>query len=148
VAREKAKGKRSATPRVEKLPEPPFWGVRVLEDIPLREVFPCMDHTSLFKLSWGVRAKTKEEYEELLAEFRPKLEELQDEAVEKKWLRGKAVYGYFPVVGEGETLVVLDPKDPARELTRMEFPRQPDSPWLCLPDYFRSRGDGLDVACF
>lgn len=148
AAAARSRGRRSATPRLEAVPAPPFWGTRVLADIPMFDVFPCMDHASLFKLSWGVRSRDREEYERLLAEFRPRLAALEAEAVEKHWLEGKAVYGFFPVHGDGDTLVVLDPGGSGAELVRFDFPRMPDSPWLCLPDYFRRAGDGPDVAAF
>jgi 5-methyltetrahydrofolate--homocysteine methyltransferase len=148
AAAQRARGKRSATRRLDPVPAAPFAGTRVLEDIPLFDVFPCMDHASLFKLSWGVRSRDRAEYERLLAEFRPRLAALETEAVEKRWLEGKAIYGFFPVHGDGDALVVLDPGGSGKELVRFEFPRMPDSPWLCLPDYFRPAGDGTDVAAF
>ena len=53
----------------------------------------------------------------------------------------KAAYGIWPAAGDGEMLILYDPEDPERELTRFEFPRQPDRDRLCLADYFR-RADG------
>jgi 5-methyltetrahydrofolate--homocysteine methyltransferase len=146
AAAARARGKRSATPRLDALPTPPFRGTRVLAEVPMPEVFPCMDHTSLFKLSWGVRSKDRAEYERLLAEFRPRLAALEVEAVEKRWLVGQALYGFFRVHAEDDALVVQDPAGGAP--VRFEFPRMPDSPWLCLADYFRPAGDGEDVIAF
>ena len=48
-----------------------------------------------------------------------------------------AVYGYFPVHSENNTLIVGDPADPAREITRFDFPRQRRDSRLCLADFFR-----------
>jgi 5-methyltetrahydrofolate--homocysteine methyltransferase len=45
-------------------------------------------------------------------------------------------YGYFPANGDGNDLVIFDPSDPAVELARFNFPRQPARERLCLADYF------------
>jgi len=59
------------------------------------------------------------------------------------------VYGYFPVQSQGHDLIVYDPADRARELTRFVFPRQPERERLCLSDYFRSvESETYDVAAF
>ena len=36
-------------------PAPPFWGTKVLEDIPLDEVFALLDLDELYRLQWGGR---------------------------------------------------------------------------------------------
>src|SRR5713226_652016 len=35
------------------IPQPPFWGPRVLERIGIEDVAPCMDLNTLFRLHWG-----------------------------------------------------------------------------------------------
>ena len=84
---------------------------------------------SLFRLHWGVRKIDDRERQRLLdAEFLPLLEELKAEAEREGWLRGLAVYGFFPAVADRNELVVLDPTDPKHEdeLVRLPFPRQPE----------------------
>ena len=50
------------------------------------------------------------------------------------------VYGYFPAVAEGDTLVVLDePRADAAERARFTFPRQRRDRHLCLADFWRPR---------
>lgn len=50
------------------------------------------------------------------------------------------VYGFFPVVSEGNAVVVLDKDEPdAQERTRFVFPRQKRDRRLCLADFFCSR---------
>jgi cobalamin-dependent methionine synthase I len=34
------------------IPEPPFWGVRVVKDYDLREIFHYINDTALFKNQW------------------------------------------------------------------------------------------------
>ena len=62
-----------------------------------------------------------------------------------RYLRPQAVYGYFPVRAEGDTLLVLDPSDNAQVVDRFEFPRQPEGERLCLADYFATE-DGKPTA--
>jgi 5-methyltetrahydrofolate--homocysteine methyltransferase len=58
----------------------------------------------------------------------------------------RALYGYYPCAAAGDTLVIFDPDDPARELARFPFPRQPDGGRLCIADYFRPRPAGSEDA--
>jgi 5-methyltetrahydrofolate--homocysteine methyltransferase len=125
-------------------PEPPFWGVRLLEDIDLDEVYACMDLKSLYRLSWGVRHMGKPDYEKIIKErFEPLRLELQEEAKRKRLLLPGVVYGYFPCRAEGDKLIIYDPDDGQREIETMNFPRQDSKKRLSITDYFRS--DRLDV---
>ncbi len=128
-------------------PRPPFSGARQI-DLPLSEVFPHLDLNTLFRLHWGLRKIDERERQRLIAtEFMPLLEELKSEAAEAGWLQGRGVYGYFPAVADGNTLVILDPGDPKfeNELTRIAFPRQPGGERLCLADYFQRLGGLPDM---
>lgn len=134
------------------IPVPPFWGTRVLSGMPLDDVWPCLDLKSLFRLSWGARDANGEKWVALLRdEFNPRLERMKRQfgAVGedgKRVIDPKVVYGYFPCQSEGESLIVYDPSDPQKELTRFSFPRQPDGERLCLADYFASTESGkMDV---
>ncbi|MGI8551583.1 MAG: dihydropteroate synthase, partial [Dehalococcoidia bacterium] len=131
------------------IPEPPFWGVRVLEQIPLDGIFECMDLNTLFRLHWGGKLHG-EEYNRLLdEEFRPLLERLRRETAEHGYLQPKAVYGYFPANSDGNDLIVFDPVEQSREIARFNFPRQPSRERLCLADYFAPLSSGRrDVAAF
>ena len=51
-------------------------------------------------------------------------------------LEAAVVYGYFPCVSDGDTLIILD--DAGNERTRFTFPRQRRDRHLCLSDFFRS----------
>jgi len=131
-------------------PRPAFLGARQIE-IPLEEAWPSLDLNTLFRLHWGVRKIAEGERQRLLdAEFIPLLEELKAEAVRDGWLRGLAVYGFFPAVADGHELVVLDPSDPKHEdeLVRLPFPRQPGGEKLCLADYFQPIGGRPDLIAF
>jgi 5-methyltetrahydrofolate--homocysteine methyltransferase len=131
-------------------PRPAFLGARQIE-VPLEEAWPELDLNTLFRLHWGVRKIADSERQRLLdSEFLPLLGELKSEAARDGWLKGLAVYGFFPAVADGNELVVLDPSDPKHEdeLVRMAFPRQPGGEKLCLADYFQPIGGRPDLVAF
>jgi 5-methyltetrahydrofolate--homocysteine methyltransferase len=49
----------------------------------------------------------------------------------------KAVYGYFPAAGDGNTVVLFDPEDSSREIARFDLPRQDKANGLCIADFLR-----------
>jgi 5-methyltetrahydrofolate--homocysteine methyltransferase len=129
------------------VPEPEFWGVKVLERIPLGELFPLIDLNTLYRLHWGAKNAKGEEWDELVTgQFEPRLERYQQEALAGGWVRPAAAYGFFPAGSAGDALVLFDPEDPGRELTRFDFPRQEARDRLCLADYFRPVDAGASDA--
>jgi 5-methyltetrahydrofolate--homocysteine methyltransferase len=154
-ALEFARKRREATPadgaqrisavksRLVEVPVPPFWGTNVIREIDLREVWPCFDLRSLYRLSWGATNTKGDAFERLVREeFEPRLARYQDEAVRDGWLQPRVVYGYFPAAGSGNDVIVFDPGDPTREIARFTFARQPGGEHLCLADYLREPRDG------
>ena len=145
-------GERSDVRADNALPTAPFYGVRVLRDIPLHEVFELLDLDELYRLQWGGRG-SGEQYEATVRnEFKPTLDRLTAEAKRDRWLVPQAVYGFFPVQSDGNDLIVYDPaayqSDGAslREIARFHFPRQEGRERLCLADYFRStQSSDVDV---
>jgi 5-methyltetrahydrofolate--homocysteine methyltransferase len=145
---EKAKAARSARgnggpSRDVDIPTAPFLGVKVLDRLPLAELFRYIDRNTLYRLHWGARNSKGESWEQLVnAEFEPRLARYQTEALAGGWTTPRAVYGYFPAAADGDTLVIYDPVDVARELERFDFPRQADRDGLCLADYFARVEEG------
>jgi 5-methyltetrahydrofolate--homocysteine methyltransferase len=125
---------RSAARTDAPVPTPPFWGVREIP-VDLDEVYRHLDTHVLFKLHWGGKGKKGEEWQALLREdFRPRLERMWRE---QDYLHPRALLGFFPCYAAGNEIVVLDPEDRARELTRLVCPRQPRGERICLADFFR-----------
>jgi 5-methyltetrahydrofolate--homocysteine methyltransferase len=117
-------------------PEPAFTGVKVLDRIPLAELYPLIDLNTLYRLHWGAKNAKGEEYERLKREeFEPRLERYKQEALAGGRVRVRAAYGFFPAAADGDDVVVHDPDEPAREIERFTFPRQSDRQQLCLSDY-------------
>ncbi|MGW6397627.1 methionine synthase [Streptomyces sp. NPDC055134] len=135
---------RSDTSTDNPVPEPPFWGTRVIKGIQLKEYASWLDEGALFKGQWGLKqARTGDgpTYEELVeTEGRPRLRGWLDELHTKNLLEAAVVYGYFPCVSKGEDLIILD--DQGNERTRFTFPRQRRGRRLCLADFFRPEESG------
>jgi 5-methyltetrahydrofolate--homocysteine methyltransferase len=129
------------------IPKAPFLGVKTLERLPLDHLFRFIDLNTLYRLHWGAKNAKGEQWDRLVKdEFEPRLNRYKTESLSGGWLRPKAVYGFFPAAAEGETLVIFDPADPAREIERFPFPRQSDRDELCLADYFvPAEGNARDV---
>jgi 5-methyltetrahydrofolate--homocysteine methyltransferase len=130
------------------LPEPPFWGAKVVTDIPLDVVLQYLSKPELFRLSWGAKNQQGTEWEKTQAEFEARLAQMTKQALQEKTLNPAAVYGYFPCNADGDDLVVWDYKQlpELHEVARFSFPRQNTGEYLCISDYYEPvNGRGVDV---
>jgi 5-methyltetrahydrofolate--homocysteine methyltransferase len=132
------------------VPAPPFWGSRVIKGVPLADYASLLDERATFMGQWGLRSSRGDgpTYEELVeTEGRPRLRMWLERAQAEHLLEAAVVYGYFPVVSEGDDLVLLaEPSIDAAERYRFTFPRQRHGRHLCLADFFRPRESGeVDV---
>ena len=123
------------------IPEPPFWGSRVIRAMPLEIVLRHLHKAELFRLSWGAKNAQGAAWQKLAAEFEARLERMSKAAAKKATLQPQAVYAYLPVNGAGDELIVWDAEAYAQsgqkvESARFAFPRQPDGDFLCISDYF------------
>lgn len=146
----------------QQIPHPPFFGMRMEDDISLEAIYPFINEVALFRGQWQMKRGSlkPEEYAELVEKIvRPDFERLKDEAVSKKLLVPKAVYGYFPCQSSGNDLIIyrpesIDPTDLSsarglQEWLRFSFPRQRADRHLCLADFFRPVESGkVDVVAF
>ncbi|MFZ0200280.1 MAG: methionine synthase [Candidatus Sulfotelmatobacter sp.] len=159
------------------IPEPPFWGVRV-KHYDVRDVFPYINETALFKNQWQLKTASQADYVRLVEEkFRPIKKKLEEEVAESALFDPKVVYGYFPCQSEGNDVLVYEVPstesrvasqdaagrtagsslsrgmtktgEGARELLRFTFPRQREGRRLCISDFFASKSSGrMDVLGF
>ncbi len=138
-----APGRSAVKERRVVVPVPPFWGSRLLREIDLREVWPCFDLRSLYRLSWGGANTKGVAFDRLVAdEFEPRLHRYQAEALAGDLLEPRVVYGYFPAAATGDEVILYDPADAGAEIARMKFPRQAGGEHLCLADYVRDPKGG------
>jgi 5-methyltetrahydrofolate--homocysteine methyltransferase len=149
---------RSDTPRDNPIPDAPFLGSRVVENIPLDSVFPYINPTALFSTQWQLKRgpRSKAEHEAYLQEHAwPVFDKLKARCIEEGILQPAVVYGYFPCMSEGNDLVVFDATDPDKEIERFTFPRQNTRRALCIADFFKDeseckalgRKDVLGLSC-
>jgi 5-methyltetrahydrofolate--homocysteine methyltransferase len=129
----------------EEAPQPPFWGYKTIQYMPLEIVLQYLHKPELFRLSWGAKNAHGEEWQKLEAEFEARLDRMSRAALRDKSLLPKAVYSYFPANSDGDDLVIWNPEPfqnangraPEKiEIARFGFPRQPDGEHLCISDYF------------
>ena len=133
------------------IPNPPFFGSRVVKGIQLSDYAGMLDERALFVGQWGLKGN-RGEYENMVeAEGRPRLRSLLNEVQSSGWLNAAVVYGYFPCYSEGNDLVILhhEGEQKGKERTRFTFPRQTRDRRLCISDFFASKDSGkTDVVAF
>lgn len=148
------------------IPAPPFWGIRVKKDYDLRELFPYINETALFKNQWQLKTASQEDYARLVEEkYRPIRKELEEEIIAGGLFQPRVVWGYFPAQSEGNDVIVYGcgatgvsarPNDSSTsaggdaraytELLRFTFPRQREGRRLCISDFFASKSSNkMDV---
>jgi 5-methyltetrahydrofolate--homocysteine methyltransferase len=142
---------RSAVRDDAPIPVPPFWGSRVVESVPLDDVFAYINEVALIRGQWQVRKgkMNEEEYRQLLeTRVHPELAALKSRVKQEGLLQPKVVYGYFPGQSSGDDLIIYE-EDRKTERVRFTFPRQKGDRHLCLADYFASRESRrMDVVAF
>jgi 5-methyltetrahydrofolate--homocysteine methyltransferase len=141
--------RRSDVATDNQVPNPPFYGSRVVKGVALNDYSQMLDERALFLGQWGLKGK---DFESMATEEgRPRLRSLLNEVQSKGWLNAAVTYGYFPCYSEGNDLVILHHEGDQKgtERVRFSFPRQSRDRRLCLSDFFRSKDSGeLDVVSF
>ena len=138
---------RSDVARGGPVPTPPFLGSRVVKGLKLADISGWLDERATFMGQWGLRgASGGPSYEEMVeTEGRPRLRYWLDRLHTDSLVEPAVVYGYWPCHSEGNTLILGDPEDPSREVTRFDFPRQTRDRRLCLADFFRDAREAADL---
>jgi 5-methyltetrahydrofolate--homocysteine methyltransferase len=133
---------------------PPFLGSRVVKGLSLDDIAAFVNETALFRNQWHYRPEqhadgTTETDDEFKARIRPVLREQLAAAKASGVLVPQVVYGYFPVNGDGDELVVWADERRSVELARFRYPRQKAAPFLCIADFFRPiESREIDYAAF
>ncbi|HFD15992.1 MAG TPA: methionine synthase, partial [Rhodospirillales bacterium] len=143
VDRETIRLRREELNREVAVPEPPFFGPRLIERVPVEALLPWLNEQMLYQFHWGYE-KQGRRHEEFLAwarkALRPVLEELLEEDRKLGIFAPSAVYGYWKAAGEGNDLVLFD-ESGAREVARFRLPRQRRPGGLCIADFVRDIAD-------
>jgi 5-methyltetrahydrofolate--homocysteine methyltransferase len=130
---------------------PPFTGSRVVKGLSLDEIAAYVNETALFRNQWQFRPESGETDDEFKARIRPMFRQQLAAAKASGILVPQVVYGYFPVNGDGDALIVWESEARDAELCRYRFPRQRQDPYLCIADFHRPWDGGageVDFAAF
>jgi 5-methyltetrahydrofolate--homocysteine methyltransferase len=128
---------------------PPFIGSRVMKGISLDEIAEYVNETALFRNQWQYRPLEGENDEDFKSRIRPELREQLAQAKATGILVPQLVYGYFPANGDGNDVVIWTDESRTTERMRFSYPRQDESPYLCIADFFRPIESGeVDYASF
>ncbi|MSO31533.1 MAG: methionine synthase, partial [Ilumatobacteraceae bacterium] len=128
---------------------PPFLGSKVVKGIALDDIAAYINETALFRNQWQFRPEKNETDEQFKERLRPMLREQLAAAKASGVLVPQLVYGYFPVNGDGNELVVWTDETRTTERTRFAYPRQKVEPYFCIADFFRPISSGeIDYAAF
>ena len=140
----------------ERIPTPPFWGTKVITDMPLDVVLQHLHKPELFRLSWGAKNTRGDDWTKLEAEFEERLRVMTKDAIANQTLKPQAVYGYFPCNSDGDDLIIYDPEgmsdapdgdNTLTEIARFSFPRQENGEFLCISDYYADVASGQVDVC-
>jgi 5-methyltetrahydrofolate--homocysteine methyltransferase len=136
------------------VPAAPFYGSRVIEDVPLDQIYPFINTVALFRGQWQFKKGTRSdaEYQAQIDEtVMPIFQRLQATCRDEEILKPQVVYGYYPCNSHGDDLIVFDPEDHDREVERFTFPRQTKRDRRCISDFFRpvesGEKDVLGMSC-
>ena len=128
---------------------PPFLGSKIVKGIPLDEIAEYVNETALFRNQWQFRPESGETDEQFKERIRPQLRAQLAAAKSSGVLVPQVVYGYFPVSGDGNDLVVWADTSRTTERCRFPYPRQQEAPYYCIADFFRPiESDEVDYAAF
>lgn len=127
------------------IPKAPFYGTRVVKEIPIDEVFAYIDEVALFRGQWQFKsgAMSRDEFrKDTEIKVRPIFNRIKQEVRDKNLLHPQVVYGYFPCQADLNDLIIYQ-EDQKTERLRFHFPRQPHRKRWCLSDFFRTRESGI-----
>ena len=131
--------------RGTEVPDPPFWGPRVVEDVRAEALVPFLNERMLYQFQWGYR-KNGRSLDDYMAwarkELTPLLRRMLDLVKQDAILLPRAVYGFWPANAEGNDLILFDPERPSREVARFALPRQARAGGLCIADFVRDVASG------
>jgi 5-methyltetrahydrofolate--homocysteine methyltransferase len=136
--------RREELAKAVEVPTPPFWGSRIVEDVPLNLLTPYLNERMLYQFHWGYRKQGRSLSDYLAwaaGELKPILDDLLQRCADEAILRPKAVYGYWPAQADGNDLVLFSPDDD-HEVARFSLPRQNRQGGVCVADFFRDQATG------
>ncbi len=131
------------------IPRLPFYGARVVKDIPIDAVFPYIDEVALFRGQWQFKSGVmpRDEFRKWTEDHvRPIYDRIKQKCRDMNLLNPAVVYGYFWAQSDKNDLIIYA-EDKKTQILRFHFPRQTARKRWCLSDFFRSVDSGqMDIA--
>ena len=106
------------------------------------DIAAFLNETALFRNQWGFRPENGEDDASFKEGVRGLLRDQLATAKAGQLLVPQVAWGHFAANADGDDLVLFEDESRTRELMRYTFPRQTESPWLCISDFFRSVDSG------
>ncbi len=136
--------------------KPKNLGTHTLRDFPLDRLVPYIDWTPLFR-SWDLHGK----YPEILSDavVGPQATELFADAQkmltvlrEEKWLEARARFGLFPAHSQGDDIILYDPEQPEKPISklltlRQQLQKKAGQPNIALSDFMAPSTVGYQDYC-
>jgi len=122
--------------------KPPFLGSRVAKGMAIDEIATFLNETALFRNQWGFKPVGGEDDASFKERVRSLLRDQLSTAKAGQFLVPQVAWGHFAANADGDDLVLFQDESRTNELMRYSFPRQTESPWLCISDFFRSIESG------
>jgi 5-methyltetrahydrofolate--homocysteine methyltransferase len=141
---EAIKLKRAELAKQVDVPTPPFWGAKIIDNVPVKALIPYLNEQMLYTFHWGFKkaGKSLDEYWKWVdAEVKPILKRLLEECERENILQPKAAYGYFKCAAQGNDIVLFD-ESGNKEVGRYRLPRQDKDGGICVADFFRDIDSG------
>jgi len=120
-------------------PRAPFYGRRVVKNIPLTEIAPLVNKSALFAGRWQMKPQnfSKDAYQKMIKTFfEPEFEKLLRLTTTEKLLTPAVVYGYFACNSEDNSLHVFEKPADATAQAIFHFPNRTETNGTSLADYF------------
>jgi len=133
-------------------PVPRFLGLKVIDDLPLRELVRYIDWMPFFN-AWEFSGTFPAILDdpgkgEAARALWKDAQQMLDQVLRERWLRARAVLGFFPANSTDDDIEVYAAADREQVAWRLHHLRQqkqkpPGRPQLCLADYVAPRGSGV-----
>jgi 5-methyltetrahydrofolate--homocysteine methyltransferase len=133
-------------------PVPRFLGLKVIDDLPLKELARYIDWMPFFN-AWEFSGTFPAILDdpakgEAARALWKDAQQMLDRVLRERWLRARAVLGFFPANSTGDDVEVYAGADREQVAWRLHHLRQqkrkpPGRPQRCLADYMAPRGSGV-----
>jgi 5-methyltetrahydrofolate--homocysteine methyltransferase len=129
-------------------PVPKQPGITVFDDIPLTELLPVIDWTPFFQ-AWELHGHYPAILDDPVVgtqatELFNDAQKILKQIIDEKWLRAKAVIGFWPVSRIGDDLELVDGKEHVMlHHLRQQADKPVERPNLCLADFIAPKETGV-----